>query len=116
MKINHPIRIQTIALMAAFACAISARADVPLSVPFGLPLTVNSSVDETNCNNSPGPQISFGGAIAMGGVKAKLTFSNNTKGTHTTNVITEYTVSLVTAGSVTIPKQPVNGGVGGNPY
>src|SRR5207247_2323494 len=43
--------------------------------------------------------------------------SNNVKGTHTVAVVGHYDVQLVANGaSISIPKQPVNGGVGGNPY
>jgi hypothetical protein len=45
-----------------------------------------------------------------------LTFSNNAKGTHRATVNREYDVALFLGSSITIPKQPVLGGVGGNPH
>jgi hypothetical protein len=49
-------------------------------------------------------------------LKAKVVFSNNAKGTHTATVVAEYNVVLFTGGEIKIPKQPVQGGVGGNPH
>ena len=51
----------------------------------------------------------------MNGVKAKIIFRNNLKGTHEADVVTELTL-LASGTSFTFPKQPVLGGVGGNPY
>jgi hypothetical protein len=50
-------------------------------------------------------------------MKMKLIFMNNAKGTHTAVVVKEADVTLLPLGtSITIPKQPVRGGVGGNPH
>jgi hypothetical protein len=93
------------------------RADQQVSAPCVLPMSINAVVDESNCENSPGPEITFGGEIRMGGLKARVIFSNNAKGTHTATVVGQYDVNLlIEGGSITIPKQPVQGGVGGNPY
>jgi hypothetical protein len=47
----------------------------------------------------------------------RLTLANNVKGTHTTEVTLATNVVLIPWGSkITIPKQPVLGGVGGNPH
>jgi hypothetical protein len=57
------------------------------------------------------------GAIALGGLGTKLVFQNNEKGTHTATVTYGTNVTLLALGSaITIPKQPVQGGVGGNPH
>jgi hypothetical protein len=93
------------------------RADQTVSANFNLPVSVKCTVDETGCQNHPGPTITVGGQIALGSVTARITFSNNAKGTHTATVDTQYDVTLLLGGStITIPKQPVLGGVGGNPY
>jgi len=42
--------------------------------------------------------------------------SNNLKGTHTTTVVGQFDVDLFLGGTIEIPKQPVLGGVGGNPF
>ncbi len=103
--------------VAALLCAPSSRADQQVSAAFGVPLHVNAIVDEIGCNNSPGPQITLGGEIKMGGVKARVILSNNLKGTHTTVVVDQFDVDLlIDGGSIVLPKQPVLGGVGGNPY
>ena len=67
------------------------------------------------CENNPGPYITFGGELSLAGMKARLIFSNNLKGTHTADT-TSVNVVIIPAGlPVQIPKQPVLGGVGGNP-
>ena len=81
-----------------------------------LPANTSVTVTETDCHNSGGPQVTLEGVIKLGSVCAKVTLSNNAKGTHTTTVQKEYTVSLALENSITIPKQPVRGGVGGNPH
>lgn len=97
--------------------AASAYADKTVSFSYPISMGVRGSVDESGCENNPGPTIEMDGEIKLGNLKARLIFSNNKKGTHTTTVTGTYDVSLIASGaSLTIPKQPVNGGVGGNPY
>src|SRR6266853_2072231 len=92
-------------------------ADQDVSVPFNMPLHVSVNVDETGCDNSPGPQITLEGQIALGGLQVQLLFENNVIGTHQTVVTFATNVVLVPLGQdIVIPKQPVLGGVGGNPY
>jgi hypothetical protein len=80
-------------------------------------VSVKCTVDESGCQNHPGPTVTVGGEIALGSVTARITFSNNTKGTHTATVQTQYDVALLLGDStITIPKQPVLGGVGVHPY
>ncbi len=95
----------------------SARAEQVVPVACQMPVHVKCNVNETGCDNSPGPQITLDGAITLGGFGANLIFENNLKGTHTALVETWATnISLVPLGSaIVIPKQPVLGGVGGNP-
>ena len=95
---------------------LAVRADQLLSVPCTLPVHLAASVNELGCNNSPGPQITLEGQITLGALDADLIFKNNVKGTHTTVVTWETTLTLVSANTIVIPKQPVLGGVGGNPY
>jgi hypothetical protein len=95
----------------------SLRADQNVSVQFNMPVHATVNVDETGCDNSPGPQITLEGEIALGGLQVQLLFENNVKGTHQTVVTFATNVVLVPLGqSIVIPKQPVLGGVGGNPY
>jgi len=50
-------------------------------------------------------------------MQVELIFANNVKGTHKTDVTFDQKVVLLPLGdSIVIPKQPVLGGVGGNPY
>ena len=80
-------------------------------------MKINATVDESGCQNSRGPQVTLGGDIDLGGLKARVIFSNNAQGTHTAVVVAQYDVTLLPAGEkITIPKQPVRGGVGGNPH
>ena len=113
MKAKHFVT----AAVAMLAAAQIARADRQISANFAMPVHVNAIVDESGCMNHPGPQITMGGEIKLGGLKARVIFSNNRKGTHQVVVVSKFDVNLLIAGqSIEIPKQPVLGGVGGNPY
>lgn len=102
-------------LIAGLAFASSAgAADVTANI--SLPAAVNLTITESGCENSGGPQVTLEGLITLGDVCAKVTLSNNAKGTHTATVEREYTVALSLEEPITIPKQPVLGGVGGNPH
>jgi hypothetical protein len=95
----------------------TARADQQVSAEFAMALRLNAVVNSADCMNSGGPEVSLGGDITLDGIKLKLIFKNNTKGTHTAVVVKESSVTLLPLGSkLTIPKQPVRGGVGGNPH
>jgi len=97
--------------------APAAQADQTLTTNFTMPTTVNGTVNATDCTNSGGPEVTLSGEISLGGFKVKLIFKNNEKGTHTAEVVSEREAILLPAGgSITIPKQPVRGGVGGNPH
>jgi len=104
------------AVVASLLGFTTARADQSLTVPFNMPIQVSTTVNEIGCNNSPGPQITISGVVALGGLQAQLLFENNVKGTHQTVVTFETNVVLLAFNApITIPKQPVLGGVGGNP-
>jgi len=110
-------RFVPVAAAAILAAAGLANADQQISANFAMPVHVNAIVDESGCQNHPGPEISMGGEIKLGGLKARVIFSNNKKGTHTVVVLSKFDVTLLMAGQgIEIPKQPVLGGVGGNPY
>ncbi len=69
------------------------------------------------CSNNPGPFIYLNGEITLGGVNAKLIFSNNQRFTHTHEEDVVVDVVLLPEGeSITFEKQPSLGGVGGNPW
>jgi len=94
---------------------ISSGTTVSAWVPEGI--TAHTDVSTSGCDNSPGPYITLSGELALGGLGIELIFQNNVKGTHTHVEETTATVIVIPAGdSITIPKQPVLGGVGGNPF
>lgn len=71
-----------------------------------------------DCSNNPGPYIYVEGATSFpSGVNAQFIFRNNDNpvgGPH--EAIRSAAVTIIPAGlTLTIPKQPVLGGVGGNP-
>jgi len=108
-----------VALLALGSLGVSPLlADQTVPVAYRMPVHVACHVSESGCNNSPGPTITLDGAISLGGLGANLIFENNVKGTHTATVVSWATnISLLPLGSpISIPKQPVLGGVGGNPY
>src|SRR5438876_2518162 len=72
-----------------------------------------------DCSNNPGPWITVEGSTSFpSGVNAQLIFRNNDNpvgGPH--EAIRSAYVAIIPAGlTLTIPKQPVLGGVGGNPW
>jgi len=88
---------------------------------FALPMRAVVDVDVANCSNNPGPIITFGGSLSLAsGLKARLIFRNNNNpvgGPHKADVGSNVVIDLLQAGQVaSFPKQPVQGGVGGNPW
>jgi hypothetical protein len=82
-----------------------------------MPVQVQASASMTGCNNSPGPQITLSGTVSLGGLTFDMIFRNNAIGTHTLIEESSVDVQAVPAGgTLQIPKQPVLGGVGGNPF
>jgi hypothetical protein len=73
-----------------------------------------TTVKTDGCSNHPGPVISMGGQIVLSGLKARIIFRNNVKGTQTAQDFRD--VDLIIEGTpVTIPKSPHQSGAGGNP-
>jgi hypothetical protein len=117
MKNNCTKSLQAGLAALALLCAQASQADQQVSAGFRLPIHVNAVVEESGCENHPGPTITLGGEISLGGLNARVTFMNNTKGTLTTTIVSQFDVALLLSGStIAIPKQPVQGGVGGNPH
>lgn len=91
----------------------------PLQVTqsFAMPLRATTLTDVSQCDNSPGPYITIQGEISLGGLGTRMVFTNNVKGTHSHTDGRQVDVAVVPAGdTIVLPKQPVNGGVGGNPF
>ncbi len=85
------------------------------SVP--IPASISADFSAYNCSNNPGPQITFSGGTVLGGFGVAMTFTNNLLGTHSfTSGTTVTTLLQPSSGAIVIPKQPVDGGVGGNPF
>ena len=86
------------------------------SLDFAMPVSVHTTTNAT-CDNSPGPYITVNGGLALAGLGTRMIFTNNEKGTHTFTDQNSATVTVIPSGdAITIPKQPVLGGVGGNPF
>src|SRR5881296_2597127 len=94
-----------------------AQGSSTVSAAFEMPVNIQTSMSTSGCSNSPGPTITLQGALSLGGMGVKLLFENNVKGTHTYTVESTASATVIPQGqSIQIPKQPVLGGVGGNPY
>jgi hypothetical protein len=94
-----------------------AHATTTVSATFQTPVNVKTSISTSGCDNSPGPNITLQGALSLGGMGVKLLFENNLIGTHTHTEESTASATVIPQGqSIQIPKQPVLGGVGGNPY
>jgi hypothetical protein len=109
--------ISTLMVVLAAAAAIgTAQAQVTVNRTFGMPLQVDGSVTATGCNNRGGPEVTLEGELHLGGLQMQLILQNNVRGTHTASVTSTSVVVLALGESITIPKQPVRGGAGGNPH
>src|SRR5438093_1088048 len=94
-----------------------AQGSSTVSAAFEMPVNIQTSMSTSGCSNSPGPTITLQGALSLGGMGVKLLFENNVKGTHTYTVESTASATVIPQGqSIQIPKQPVLGGVGGNPW
>ena len=110
-------RSVVITMLAGLAFAIPAHAQKQVARTFDMPVKVQAQIGLADCQNSPGPQITLEGAVSLGGLKIELNFRNNVKGTHSYTDGGSFEVVVVPAGgSLVLPKQPVLGGVGGNPF
>jgi len=82
-----------------------------------IPVSISADFSAYDCSNNPGPHITFSGGSFLGGYGVEMTFTNNMKGTHTYTDGHTVNVTVMPADEqIVIPKQPVLGGVGGNPF
>jgi hypothetical protein len=104
-------------LLAMFLPATRAdAAAAQLSHGYKMPATATVNMTAASCTNR-GSDIEISGTLATAGLDMKMTLKNNVKGTHTVDSTSSATLSVAPAGgSMVIPKQPVRGGVGGNPW
>jgi len=99
------------------AATTAGSGSVQVTRSFEMPVRAAVTTAVTGCDNSPGPYITVGGGLTLGGLGSRMMFTNNAKGTHTYTDEAHVDLTVVPAGeSITIPKQPVLGGVGGNPF
>jgi hypothetical protein len=88
-----------------------------VNVDFGMAARATVQAEAGGCSNNPGPYITLTGELALGGVNAKLVFTNNAKFTHVHEEDTVVDVVLLPAGeTIRFAKQPPLGGAGGNPW
>jgi hypothetical protein len=92
------------------------QGQVTVNRTIAMPLQVNGSVNVADCNNRRGPEVTLEGELHLGGLQMQLILQNNVRGTHTATVTTTSVVAIALGESITIPKQPVRGGAGGNPH
>ena len=82
-----------------------------------IPVAISADFSAYDCSNNPGPRITFSGGSFLGGYGVEMTFTNNMKGTHTYTDGHTVDVTVMPADEqIVIPKQPVLGGAGGNPF
>jgi hypothetical protein len=82
-----------------------------------MPVSVAYELTTYDCSNNPGPQITFSGLASTIGFGVRTIFRNNMKGTHEYSEEAKVDVELQPDGAeIVIPKQPVLGGTGGNPF
>jgi hypothetical protein len=82
-----------------------------------MPLSVAYELTTFDCSNNPGPNIYLSGVAGTVGFGVRTIFRNNEKGTHEYTDETKVDVALQPDGQqIVIPKQPVKGGTGGNPF
>lgn len=97
--------------------ALTTAAPPQVTQSFAMPVHATTFTSVSSCDNSPGPYITIEGGFALGGLGSRFTFTNNVKGTHTYSSDAHVDITAVPNGqNITIPKQPVLGGVGGNPF
>jgi hypothetical protein len=105
------------AVLAGLAWASAAHAVTTTTTRFAMPVELQAQVSTFDCENSPGPQITFEGAMVLGGVDVRMIFRNNINNDVHTYVEDVQVAGAVAAGeTIVIPKQPVHGGTGGNPF
>jgi hypothetical protein len=91
--------------------AFSPTTDFPASA-FGQAL-----VEVLDCTNNPGPFINVSGSVSFSGVKARFIFRNQDDAGAPHEAIATVDLTGIQEGfTLRFPKQPVLGGVGGNPW
>ncbi len=97
--------------------ALPAAAERSVEADFILPAALNLSMETSGCTNRGGPQIRLVGDLFRGGIKGKLR-AENAGGKHGNEVDAILSAKLTDpqGNAIEVPKQPVDGGAGGNPF
>lgn len=85
---------------------------------FAAPVFAQALIETLDCTNNPGPYINVSGSMSVSpGVKARIIFRNQRADGAPHEAAAMADVTLITNGlTFSFPKQPVQGGVGGNPW
>ena len=88
------------------------------SVDFSASVVAQAIIETLDCTNNPGPFINVSGSVSVSpGVRARFIFRNQSTAGAPHEAIAMAEVTLMSNGfSLSFPKQPVQGGVGGNPW
>jgi hypothetical protein len=88
------------------------------NVDFSASVIAQALIDVLDCTNNPGPYINVSGSVSVSpGVKARFIFRNQDSTGAPHEAIAMADIGLMSNGfALTFPKQPVQGGVGGNPW
>lgn len=109
------IKLISFVSVIAFCAATTQAQDITRQ--FQMPQQIKGTVTAMDCNNSGGPFVTLDSSLLLGGLQIQLVLKNNVQGTHTAVVTYTTNASLITVGeAIKLPKQPVQGGVGGNPH
>lgn len=88
-----------------------------VSAPVLIDATVDLTVAAAGCANHPGPTITLEGAVTFSGLQQRLIVRDGAEGEIAGEVTTSVAIVALEDGeTLAIPKQPVRGGVGGNPH
>ena len=88
------------------------------SIDFSASVVGQALVEALDCTNNPGPFINVSGSMSVSpGIKARIIFRNQRAPGAPHEAVAMADVSLLSNGfAFSFPKQPVLGGVGGNPW
>lgn len=104
-------------MQAAYSTASGSSLPHISDTNLAMPVEVSLDIADFESTNNPGPTVTVSGLTSLGGYGVEMTFTNNLKGTHTYTAENAVDTVVQPAGdTISIPKQPVNGGTGGNPY
>ncbi len=95
--------------------AVAPTRDARLQPLAGASFCPEVDVSVSACTNHQGSFITLSGAVSFDGLIGKFILRNNAKGTHERKEVV-FELVLVKAGEIVFDKQPVLGGVGGNPH